>query len=47
VNQRIEPHLRLPGFTITVSQDGDGCRLSYPASRPGHARPPGVPGETS
>jgi hypothetical protein len=32
MNQRIEPHRRLPGFTITVSQDADGCRLSYPAT---------------
>ena len=47
VNQRIEPHLRLPGVMITVSQDPDGRRLSCPASLPGRARPPGVPGETS
>ena len=47
VNQRIEPHPRLRGVMITVSQDPDGRRLSYPASLPGHARPPGVPGETS
>jgi hypothetical protein len=47
VNQRIEPHLRLPGVMITVSQDLDGRRLSYPASLPDRARPPGVPGETS
>jgi hypothetical protein len=47
VNQRIEPHLRLPVVMITVSQDPDGRRLSYPASLPDRARPPGVPGETS
>jgi hypothetical protein len=47
MNQRIEAHRRLRGFTITVSQDADGRRLSSPASPPGHARPPGVPGETS
>ena len=47
VNQRIEPHLRLPGVIITVSQDPDGRRLGYPASLPDRARPPGVPGETS
>ena len=47
INQRIESHRRLPGVTITVSQDADGRRLSSAASPPGHARPPGVPGETS
>jgi hypothetical protein len=47
INQRIEPHRRLRGVTITVSQDADRRRLSYPASPPGHARSPGVPGETS
>ena len=45
INQRIESHRRLPGVTITVSQDADGRRLSSAASPPGHARPPGVPGE--
>jgi hypothetical protein len=47
VNQRIEPHRRLRGFAITVSRDADGRRLRSAASPPGHARPPGVPGETS
>jgi len=47
MNQRIEPHRGLRGLTITVGQDADGRRLSSPASPPGHARPPGVPGETS
>jgi hypothetical protein len=47
INQRIEPHRRLPGVPITVSKDADGRRLSSAASPPGHARPPGVPGETS
>jgi hypothetical protein len=32
MNQRIEPHRRLRGFTITVSQDAGGRRLSHPAS---------------
>jgi hypothetical protein len=47
VNQRIEAHRRLRGFTITVRPGADGRRLSYPGSPAGHARPPGMPGETS
>jgi hypothetical protein len=47
MKQRIESHRRLQGFTITVSPDADARRLSYPASPAGHARPPGVPRETS
>jgi hypothetical protein len=47
MNQRIQAHRRLPGFTITVSQDADRRRLSSAASPSGYARPPGVPGETS
>jgi hypothetical protein len=47
MDQRIEPHRKLPGFTITGSQGADGCRHSSPASPAGHARPPGVPGKTS
>jgi hypothetical protein len=47
VNQRIEPHPRLPGLMITVSQDADGRWLSCPAGPPGRARPPAVPGERS
>ena len=47
MTQRIEARRTLRAVTITVREDADRRRLRYPASPPGHARSPGVPGGTS